>query len=176
MDQQKLKRRYGYESHTVIGQVGKLHILSSKNQSPVIVLTLEESLSKNQADKNFYQIVLSGQEALTAFQLGFQSGDEIVLTIDELKAKGYLDQSHNPPQVVPYFEARGRDAFILRRPGSDSDLPDEPFNLDPSSDFFDDLEGHQPNPSSSLDRRRPSPEEKALAKKKFLNKVRLNLW
>jgi hypothetical protein len=167
MSNLKLQRRFGFERHTVVGQVGKLHILSSKTQSPVIVFTLEEFSNLDQAEKGFYQIYLCGEEAIAAFRLGIQTGDEVVLSLDELKPKAYLDPGANPPRPVPYLEGQGRDIFLLRRPGLESDVPQEPFNLDQTNELFD--------PLDSTDQE-PHPDEKALVKKSRLNRVRLNFW
>ncbi|MDR3135371.1 MAG: hypothetical protein LBU69_04665 [Deltaproteobacteria bacterium] len=121
MDQQTIERRFGYDRHLVLGQVGRFHVLAGLDQRSYIVITLEELDSHSKPLGNFHQIVFLGQDANKALELGIKTGDIIMVGLEDLKARAYMDNFTVPPRAVGYFESIGRDPFILSRPE-----PEEP--------------------------------------------------
>jgi hypothetical protein len=123
MDQTELKRRFGYAKHTVVGKVGRFHVIAGRDRGNIVAITLEERTETG--GPNFYQILFHGEDALSAFELGVQSGDLIIVTLDEVRAKAYLNRSVDPPAPLGYFECRGKEPFVLSRPALDAGPADD---------------------------------------------------
>jgi hypothetical protein len=96
-----------------MGEVGRIHLLSGQQPVPAIAITLESHDETGQAAGAFYQIVFYGLDATALVNYGVRGGDTIVVSVEDLEAKAYVDVSKSPPRPVGYFECRGRDPFPL---------------------------------------------------------------
>jgi hypothetical protein len=106
-----------------VGRVGRIHAISNAGRDPAIALTLEELDAAGQG--SFHQVVLRGADAIMALEAGLRSRDLIIVALEGLTARAYLDGPPGQGRPVGYLESRGRDPFVLDRPGPQDGLEEE---------------------------------------------------
>jgi hypothetical protein len=116
MDQSICEHRFGYQRHLIFGQIGQVHVKSGLYGNLVMVITLQELNDHYFPTGNYHQIIFQGEDSQTAMELDLQSEDLIIVSLEDLRAKAYLDPNKVPSRPIGYFESRGREPFIVERP------------------------------------------------------------
>ncbi|MDR1049704.1 MAG: hypothetical protein LBP95_01230 [Deltaproteobacteria bacterium] len=108
-------RAPGYDRHIIIGRVGAARSLDNGEGGTDVTLTIAELDGGGRVTDVWHQTTLVGADALKAESAGIARGDVVIVSLEELRARAYIDNSGPVPAAVGYFASRGSDPFVLER-------------------------------------------------------------
>jgi hypothetical protein len=108
-------RAPGYDRHVIIGRVGAARRLDNGEGGTDVTLTIAELDGCGRVTDVWHQATLVGADALKAESAGIARGDVVIVSLEELRARAYIDNSGPVPAAVGYFASRGSDPFVLER-------------------------------------------------------------